>query len=120
MSIIRNEIKLREAVQKSLCVRNVLELLGLRPTGGNYDTFRKAVKDFSIDVSHFTGKGYLKGKTHKYSTRPLKDVLIVDKVENTWRLKQRLIKDGLKECVCENCGLTEWCGNSIPLELHHK
>lgn len=35
------------------------------------------------------------------------------------RLKQKLIRDGLKEAKCEICGLSEWQGKPIPLELHH-
>lgn len=32
----------------------------------------------------------------------------------------RLIKDKVKEKKCELCGNTEWLGEPIPLELHHK
>lgn len=35
-------------------------------------------------------------------------------------LKQKLIRDGIKEAKCELCGKTEWMGKPIPLELHHK
>ena len=35
-------------------------------------------------------------------------------------LKQKLIRDGLKEAKCECCGLTIWLNQKIPLELHHK
>ena len=35
------------------------------------------------------------------------------------RLKIKLIKCGLKEHKCENCELTEWLGDLIPIELHH-
>jgi len=35
-------------------------------------------------------------------------------------LKQKLIRDGIKEAKCEICGLTIWLGKPIPLELHHK
>ena len=38
----------------------------------------------------------------------------------TFVLKQKLLKDGIKEYKCEICGLTEWLGQPIPLELHHK
>ena len=38
----------------------------------------------------------------------------------TYILKQKLIRDGIKEYKCEICGLTEWLGQPIPLELHHK
>jgi hypothetical protein len=37
----------------------------------------------------------------------------------TSRLKNKLIKEGLKTHECENCGLYEWLGNKIPIELHH-
>jgi 5-methylcytosine-specific restriction endonuclease McrA len=33
--------------------------------------------------------------------------------------KKRLIGAGLKTECCEGCGLTEWCGKPIPLQLHH-
>ena len=35
-------------------------------------------------------------------------------------LKEKLIRDKIKEARCENCGLSEWMGQAIPLELHHK
>ena len=35
-------------------------------------------------------------------------------------LKQKLIRDGIKEAKCELCGSTEWMGKPIPLELHHR
>lgn len=35
-------------------------------------------------------------------------------------LKEKLIRDRIKEARCENCGLSEWMGQAIPLELHHK
>ena len=34
-------------------------------------------------------------------------------------LKEKLLKDGLKERRCEICGLTKWLDIDIPLELHH-
>ena len=35
-------------------------------------------------------------------------------------LKEKLIRDGIKAPCCEICGLSEWMGKPIPLELHHK
>lgn len=37
----------------------------------------------------------------------------------TKNLRPRLILEGLKENVCEICGIFEWNGNSLNLELHH-
>ena len=35
-------------------------------------------------------------------------------------LKLKLIKEGIKEAKCEICGVSEWQGKVLPLELHHK
>ena len=36
------------------------------------------------------------------------------------KLKQKLIRDGLKTNCCEICGASTWQGVPLPLELHHK
>ena len=38
----------------------------------------------------------------------------------SYRLKEKLVKDGLKEDKCEICGVSLWNGVKLPLELHHK
>lgn len=42
------------------------------------------------------------------------------KIIQPGRLKNKLIKEGLKQAKCENCGRTSWEKHKIPLELHHK
>jgi hypothetical protein len=37
----------------------------------------------------------------------------------TYKLKLKLFEDGIKEKVCECCGIAEWMGKEAPLELHH-
>lgn len=37
----------------------------------------------------------------------------------TFRLKNLIISNGLKDHKCECCGLTEWNNKPIPIELHH-
>lgn len=36
------------------------------------------------------------------------------------KVRKKLLDEGYKEYKCECCGLTEWLGDPIPLELHHK
>ena len=36
-----------------------------------------------------------------------------------YTLKERLFRDGIKERKCERCGITEWMGEKITLQLHH-
>ena len=112
--------QLKKAVEHSYTMRAVLQELGLKPAGGNYETVEKRARELGLDTTHFLGSGYLKGKTHNYGTRPLDRILIHFKLENTWRLRNRLIREGIKARQCEQCGNTEWMGQAIPLELHHK
>lgn len=59
-----------------------------------------------------------KGKTNpKYVTA--KEYANKDYVSSNI-LKQKMIRDGIKEAKCEICGLTQWLDKPIPLELHHK
>ena len=36
------------------------------------------------------------------------------------KVRKKLLEEGYKKYRCECCGLTEWLGEPIPLELHHK
>lgn len=117
---MRNGERVVRAVAKSYSIRGTLQRLGLVPAGGNYESLKKAIRTFGIDTSHFTGRGHLRGKTHNYNTRPRRAVLVRGKLENTFRLKRRLLTAGLQAHRCERCGLTKWLGQPVPLELHHK
>lgn len=107
------------AVNQSYSIAQALTKLGLSPRGGNYRVFKKFQKLYNIDTSHFTGQGHLKGKTHNFNTIPLSEILVKDYEYNSNKLRKRLINEGLKEHKCECCGLTEWLGEPIPLELDH-
>lgn len=114
------EQELRKSVKESVSIRGTLILLKVTPAGGNYDIFRKAVKHFNIDTSHFIGQSWSKGKKLGH----IKDIdyYLTDNPEITIRssyLRIRLINSGYKSRKCENCTLDSWNNNPIPLELHH-
>ena len=50
---------------------------------------------------------------------PLEKILIKDSEYNRTKLKTRLVKEGLKEYKCECCGISEWNGKPLTLQLHH-
>ena len=37
----------------------------------------------------------------------------------TYKLKQRLLEEGIKKNHCEICNISEWNGQPINMELHH-
>ena len=52
---------------------------------------------------------------------PIEELLVEDRPQtNRSHLKQRLLAAGLKENRCERCGLTEWNGEPLNMQLHHR
>ena len=112
------EQQLREAVSTSKSIRQVLAKLGLKEAGGNYSTTKKRISQAGIDTTHFTGQGWKKDKTFG-PKRPLEDYLSNEYGIQSYQLKLRLLKEGVKTHQCEVCGITEWNGKPTPLELDH-
>lgn len=52
--------------------------------------------------------------------RPLSELLTVGPRRNRFHLKARLFEAGLKEERCELCGLGDWQGRPIGLQIHHR
>jgi len=50
---------------------------------------------------------------------PFEKLLVAGTHRNRFNIKQRLLRHGLKEHRCEECGLTDWRGRPLPLALHH-
>jgi hypothetical protein len=50
---------------------------------------------------------------------PLEELLVVGRRTGRSHLKARLIREGLKENRCEECGISEWRGRPLSIELHH-
>ncbi|MBR5699920.1 MAG: HNH endonuclease [Bacteroidales bacterium] len=109
-----------QAVAENNSIAGVLRQLKLRPIGGNYKTIHRLIKEYALDTSHFTGQGWNIGLKFK-PQRAIEDSEIFVEESNyrcSWRLRERYKKvTGINNC--EVCGLTEWQGRPIPLEIHH-
>ena len=106
--------------EKSSSQKEVLEKLGLRSAGGNFNTLRKYIKKYNLDTSHFI-KNYEVVKELSIKNKISLEKILVEK-SNYCRnnLKNRLYKEGLKERKCELCGQDEnWNGKKMSLILDH-
>ena len=111
----------KKAVKDNLSIAKVLKELKLQPAGSNYKTVHFLVKKFSLDTSHWSGQGYLLGKNHTWGKeRPLNTILIKDSdFMQSFKIKNKLIKNNILEAICSMCNLEHWLNNPIPLELDH-
>ena len=115
--------ELKKAVASSTAMSEVFEKMGFNKYGGgNYRQFKTWVKKYELDISHFTGQAHRKGKQlsarNKYA---IKEILIKDSPYqgSSSSLKKRLIKEGILENKCYECGLIEWRGKKLVNQLEH-
>lgn len=112
---------LRKAVKCSKSYRGVLKELQLVPAGGNYQQIKKYLDIYKIDHSHFTGRTWNKGVTGYFRPLiPLKQILKKNSDYQSFKLKRRLFREGLKQEMCEMCGWAQKTTDGyLPLELDH-
>ncbi len=115
------EDDLKEACKSSTSIRQIINKLGLKAAGGNYFQVKKYLSFYKLNTSHLKGKGWNKGL--KGIGRPLlkiEKILVKNSFFQSYKLKKRLFKEGLKPQHCERCG---WAQKSedgrLPLELDH-
>ena len=90
--------------------------------GGNYAQVKKYLDLYKIDTDHFRGMAWNRGlkgifRTPYYS---LDEILKKNSNYQSYKLKNRLFKAGLKKPNCEICGWAEKSADGrIPLELDH-
>lgn len=96
---------LEPVVANSFSFAEVMKKLG-KTGGGSQKILVNAIRYYNIDVSHFTGQAWNRGKS------------IIDNPKTKYAWKNKLvIERGHK---CEQCNRTHWVsGNLIPLELEH-
>lgn len=109
---------MESAIKDSYSIAEVCRKIGLKPVGSNYKTIKSKIELYNLDVSHFTGQAWNKGKNFSEETArlPLDEILQEGVIYCSDTLKRRLIKQELKENKCELCHIS---GEEIGLELHH-
>lgn len=106
-------------VKESQSYTDALRSMGMAIAGGNHASIRKRIKLLNLDISHFKGRNWSLGKTFPNKQRPIEDYLS-NKVEiQSNSLKLKLFKLGMLENKCYICGLIDWQGQKISLELDH-
>lgn len=113
---------LEAKIQNCYSFAELARRLGLSDKGSNCRiTIKKKLDEFQIDYSHFTGQIWNRPGHPNYgnSGEPVENILVKEGKQRSANLRKRLINLGLKENKCECCGLSEWQGKPITIQLHH-
>ncbi|GJF06483.1 hypothetical protein PSD17_54300 [Pseudonocardia sp. D17] len=110
--------KLAEVVRVSDSVSEVSRRLGYTPNGGVHRMMNAHIRRLRLDTSHFTRMRWAE-EARRRRTRKLAEILVRGSTYPTSTLRKRLIAEGLRPAHCQECGLTEWRGTPLPLQLDH-
>ena len=82
------------------------------------ETLNSYMKKMGIEYAGQQAKKgqYKGGKVYKTAEEYITSGSII----KSHTLKLKLLRDGVKEPKCELCGVSQWQGVELPLELHHK
>lgn len=122
---------LEQLCKESYSYAEVLRKAGRKQSGGNHSSLKKKIEEFNIDVSHFKGQGWSKGKTcednesvanisKKLTLYKIEDIFCEHSPVSRHTIRARIIRENLFEYKCAICGNTgEWMGKEIALQIDH-
>lgn len=84
--------------------------------GIHFNTHKRIAKKLGCYAPNMSGKGF----TKNMPSIPISEILNGEHpYYQTYKLKNRLFRERIKENRCEKCGINEWNGKSINCELDH-
>lgn len=105
--------KLEQLVKECNSFREILEKQGKAVSGDSVKLLKSKLDLYKISYL------FIKEKEIKKQV-PLQEILVENSNYKSSTLKKRLIKEGLKEDICEICGCTNiWNNNPLTLQLDH-
>jgi len=117
--------ELQAIIDISCGYSNALRRMGMNPKGGNPETLKRIITEYEIDTSKMERNRSERYRqcafeTHKKRIVKVKDIISGNvRWTQTSRLLSKLVKEGYKERKCEICGITDWQGKPITMNLHH-
>jgi hypothetical protein len=109
--------RVRAVAAAASSIADFLRCFGRDPRGANYPAVIRELEGLGVDVVR------LRAWTGHDTRRVTRSVTVAELVTrnhvSSARLKAALLREGVKAHRCERCGLAEWLGRPIPLELDH-
>ncbi len=105
-----------KVVNESLTMRQACITLNMQ-----FSTFKRWAEKFNCYKPNQGAKGLKKSNPNYFTENDLKDLLEGKRPSyQTYKVKLYLLRYGYKENKCDKCGITEWNGKPLNMELHHK
>jgi len=112
--------ELQKIVNNSNSFKMVLEKCGLSSNNNNYKTLHKIFELYKTNIKQLNANRKKSVKKYK-DKESFVNALNQNEIKyNSNKLLNKLVEFGIKQYCCECCGISDWNGEYIRLELHHK
>ena len=110
--------ELENIVSESSTFAEVMMKIGYSGNRGNsIKGLKKYFDELNIDYSYFSKKNI---NNYSHPEYTLDEIMIQNSsYTNYFRLKQRIIRENILEYKCSVCGIKDWNGKSLVLQLDH-
>ena len=117
-----DKTSLEVAVKDSISFSEVLKKLGRKPVGSLITNVKITCQRHGIDTSHLLGQAHTRGKILTERQTTPDEILVegtsLNRRTETHKLRRSLIAIGVPH-VCNVCGIDEWLGSPLILEIDH-
>ena len=112
---------LEQLCAESRSYAEVLRKAGRAQAGGSQRTLKEKIKEWNIDISHFSGQRWRKTVMLQEKYLPENLFRKVGTNASNQTIRRYLLEYHLLDYACEGCGCNgTWQGKPITLQLHHK
>jgi len=115
--------QLELAAKHSYSFAEMIRQLKKKQGGSLQKRLIKLVKENDIDILHFTGQLWSKGKTVLQDNRvckiPIEKVFCENSIASTSYVRSLIKKNNLLEYKCSKCKIVEWQNMPLVLQLDH-
>lgn len=117
--VFSNKERLEKVIKESFSYSEVCKAFKLNCTSDIFSNLKAYIKLFNLDINHFNhARTYYKDNFSKGYTK--EDLFKENSLASTTTVKNRILKDNLKEYKCVECGNKGmWQGKKISLQLDH-
>lgn len=105
---------------ESNSLNNLCGKLGLKGVDGYYKKINKIIEKNNLSTEHFGTIKIERQSRNMYTAMSDKEFFVNNSNRHGESIIKRLVNDGYKEYKCENCGINEWDGKPLRLQVHHK
>jgi len=109
------------AVKEVISMAQLLKKLGMVISSCNYKSLYRRIQRFQLSTAHWKGRAEITadGALRFLTQLSLEEILVKDSPYDPTSMRKLVLKHNLIVYQCAKCGINEWMGEPLQLQLDH-